>query len=103
MVKERLNIIQALYALTLPWSLSSYSIPMMVLFQHASTTVRQNIESLRGGQSSAPFTETMSRIRRFYETLQYYNNNVQTTATNFPNRYSSPKGMRVSFRSVFFN
>lgn len=93
---KRLNVIQAVYALTLPWSLSSSSIATMALFQHASTTLRQSMESLRGSQFPASVTETMHQIRRFYEALDY-NNNVDK-AVNYPSHLSCSKGMRVSFR-----
>ncbi|KAF8236754.1 P-loop containing nucleoside triphosphate hydrolase protein [Tricholoma matsutake] len=90
----------AVYALTLPWSLSWSSIATMALFQHASTTLRQSMESLRGSQFPASVTETMHHIRRFYEALDY-NNNVDK-AVNYPNHLSCSKGMRVSFRNISF-
>jgi hypothetical protein len=93
-------VFQAVYALTLPWSLSSSSITTMALFQHASTTVRQSIDGLKGGECYAPLGVIMNQIRRFYETLEY-EDNANRPVTDYPSYLSCSKGMRISFRSVF--
>jgi hypothetical protein len=70
----------------------------MALFQHASVTFRQTIESLRGSYCSFSVIEIMNQIRRFYEIFECQEDVGNAIAVDYPNYWSCPKGMRVSFR-----
>jgi hypothetical protein len=99
-VYRRTGVSQAMYSLTLPWSTSSSSssIATIALFQHASVTFRQTMESLRGSQCPFSIIEIINQIRTFYETVEYKEDAGKGAAVDYPNYWSCSKGMRVSFR-----
>lgn len=86
---------QAMYALTLPWSLSSTSSINIALFQYATWTLRQSLSNLRGYQDPSPL---MSQIQRFYEVLDCEIDPDSSGSANYPLSSSSHKGVKLAFR-----
>ncbi|RDB22889.1 Lipid A export ATP-binding/permease protein MsbA [Hypsizygus marmoreus] len=87
----------ALYALALPWSLSSRSLVNMALVQHGTTILGQSIDTFKRYRDPSPL---MIQVQRFYETLDYQGENDHHGDVPYPTPSSSRRGMKLSFRNV---
>ncbi|KAG6828909.1 hypothetical protein H0H92_006360 [Tricholoma furcatifolium] len=88
----------ALYALTLPWSLSHTSLVTVALYQQAAVTLRQSVQRYRYFHDPSPI---LTQIQRFYNTLDG-SNRPETGSVIYPTNASCKNGMKLSLRNVSF-
>ncbi|KAF8065389.1 P-loop containing nucleoside triphosphate hydrolase protein [Lyophyllum atratum] len=88
----------AMYALTLPWSLSSTSLVTMALLQHTMTTTGKSIDRLR--RFCDP-SSVMIQVQQFYEMLDNANA-IADAKVRYPTQTSSQRGIELSFRNVSY-
>lgn len=85
-----------MYAITLPWSLSTSSLAAITIMQYALHTAKQGIDCLKGGQDPDSLKAILQKAQRFCEVLNAADKLLERQKE--PAKALFPQGMDIAFR-----